>query len=184
LLKLIAELCGSSDDTTNYVCLSDGGQFDNMGLYELIQRRVSLIVVCDGEEDDRTTFEGMGLAIAKARIDFGVDIHFEKTEIDKLIPNPKTGRSRVHFIAGAIQYPPPPQSTLAWQEFTGTILYLKTAFVGDEPLDLRHYKREHPDFPQEGTLNQWFTEAQFESYRKLGQLTGELAAATLRQLMA
>lgn len=184
LLKLISELCGSSDDTTNYVCLSDGGQFDNMGLYELIRRRASLIVVCDGEEDDRTTFEGMGLAIAKARIDFGVDIEFEKTEIDKLIPNKETGRSEAHFIVGTIQYPPPPESQLTRRAFTGTILYLKTAFVGDEPLDLRHYKREHPDFPQEGTLNQWFTEAQFESYRTLGQITGQQAVMRLRRLFA
>lgn len=189
LLKLIAELCGSSDDATEYVCLSDGGQFDNMGLYELIRRRVSLIVVCDGEEDDKTTFEGMGMAIAKARIDFGVDIHFDETEIDKLVPRvaadaPEEGpRSKVHFIVGEIRYPPPPESQGGQKKFTGTILYLKTAFVGDEPLDLRHYKREHPEFPQEGTMNQWFTEAQFESYRRLGQLTGELAAARLRGVL-
>jgi len=188
MAKLIQELCGNSDDTTNYVCLSDGGQFDNMGLYELIRRRVSLIVVCDGEEDDRTTFEGIGLAIAKARIDFGVDINFEEEKIDKLVPKVAGSsdgpRSDLHFIVGEIRYPPPPESRQPLERFTGTILYLKTAFVGDEPLDLRHYKREHPDFPQEGTLNQWFTEAQFESYRRLGQLTGELAAPTLRRLMA
>ena len=58
-------------------------------------------------------------------------------------------------------------------------MYLKTPFVGDEPLDLQHYMREHPDFPQEGTLNQWFTEAQFEGYRSLGQLTGQKAAAII-----
>jgi Patatin-like phospholipase len=182
LLKLILELLGSSDDTTDYACLSDGGQFDNMGLYELIRRRVRLIVVCDGEEDSKATFEGMGLAIAKARIDFGVDIHFDKKDIERLIPN-ADGRSSVHFIKGTILYPPPPGSPHEPEYFEGKIFYLKTAFVGDEPLDLRHYKREHPDFPQEGTLNQWFTEAQFESYRRLGQLTGEQAARQLEKQM-
>jgi hypothetical protein len=184
LVQMIKELCGSTDDTTNYLCLSDGGQFDNMGLYELVRRRASLIVVCDGEEDLRTTFEGMGLAVAKARIDFGVDIQFDQEEIDKLAPDKTTGRSKVHLAVGTIQYPSPPASKKTHRSYRGTVVYLKTAFVGDEPLDLQHYKREHPDFPQEGTLNQWFTEAQFESYRSLGQLTGQKAAAILRRLIA
>ena len=29
-----------------------------------------------------------------------------------------------------------------------------------------------PSFPQQSTLDQWFDEAQFESYRKLGYLIG------------
>jgi hypothetical protein len=48
-----------------------------------------------------------------------------------------------------------------------------------------HYKRDHPDFPQQSTLNQWFTESQFESYRRLGQLSLERAyngSKTLRGL--
>ena len=61
----------------------------------------------------------------------------------------------------------------------GKIVYLKTTVVGDEPGDILHYKREHPDFPQESTLNQWFTETQFESYRRLGQLIGEQACAEI-----
>jgi hypothetical protein len=31
-----------------------------------------------------------------------------------------------------------------------------------------NYNRQHAGFPNETTLNQWFTESQFESYRRLG----------------
>jgi hypothetical protein len=31
------------------------------------------------------------------------------------------------------------------------------------------YHRQHSDFPHQSTANQWFTESQFESYRRLGQ---------------
>ena len=175
LRYLLSELFGYSDDTSNYVSLSDGGRFDNMGLYELVRRRCRKIVICDGEEDDNTTFEGLGLAVTKARIDFGVEIEFAPGELDALAPDPKTGRSSSHFATATIRYPAPPGGDNDDPKYMGQILYLKTAFVGDEPADLLHYKRERPDFPQETTLNQWFTEPQFESYRRLGQLTAELA---------
>ena len=175
LRYLLSELFGYSDDTSNYISLCDGGRFDNMGLYELIRRRCRLIVICDGEQDDNTTFEGIGLAIAKARIDFGVEIDFPPDQIQALTPNKDTGCSAAHFACGTILYPAPPGGDSKHARYTGTVIYLKTAFVGDEPIDLRHYKREHPDFPQETTLNQWFTEPQFESYRRLGQLTAEQA---------
>ncbi|HXU29161.1 MAG TPA: hypothetical protein VN851_01175, partial [Thermoanaerobaculia bacterium] len=34
--------------------------------------------------------------------------------------------------------------------------------------DILDYKARHPIFPQESTADQFFTESQFESYRKLG----------------
>jgi len=35
--------------------------------------------------------------------------------------------------------------------------------------DVRQYAIENKFFPQQPTTNQWFGEAQFESYRRLGQ---------------
>jgi hypothetical protein len=32
-----------------------------------------------------------------------------------------------------------------------------------------NYQTAHADFPQQTTADQWFTESQFESYRRLGQ---------------
>jgi hypothetical protein len=51
----------------------------------------------------------------------------------------------------------------------GWLLYVKPTLVGDEPPDVDHYHREHPDFPHETTADQFFDEAQWESYRKLGE---------------
>ena len=41
----------------------------------------------------------------------------------------------------------------------------------NEPADVRQYGFENPVFPQQTTADQWFDEAQFESYRKLGFFT-------------
>jgi hypothetical protein len=48
------------------------------------------------------------------------------------------------------------------------LVYFKASLTGDEPEDIKQYHATHPDFPQQSTLNQFFTESQFESYRRLG----------------
>jgi hypothetical protein len=45
--------------------------------------------------------------------------------------------------------------------------------TGREPADIQNYQRQHAAFPGDTTLNQWFTESEFESYRRLGQFIGE-----------
>src|SRR5262249_23715931 len=69
--QLTKELLGMTGDNSNYVYLSDGGHFDNMGLYELVRRRCHRILICDAEEDGNYVFEGLGMAIRRCRIDFG-----------------------------------------------------------------------------------------------------------------
>ena len=174
LRYLLSELFGLADDTSNYVCLCDGGRFEDMGLYELVRRRCRLIVVCDGEQENGD-YQGIGGAIAKCRTDFGVEINLD---IKPLIPD-STGCSSEHFRVGSLQYPAPPGGVTNDPLYSGTIIYLKTTYVGDEPGDILHHKLDDPAFPQDPTLNQWFTESDFESYRRLGQLIGSQAAAAI-----
>ena len=54
----------------------------------------------------------------------------------------------------------------------GVLVYIKTSLTGDESEDLLAYRRGKPDFPDESTADQFFDEAQFESYRKLGEHVG------------
>ena len=44
-----------------------------------------------------------------------------------------------------------------------------TVELPDVPGDVQNYKLQHKDFPHDSTAEQWFTESQFESYRRLGQ---------------
>ena len=52
------------------------------------------------------------------------------------------------------------------------ILFVKPAVTGEETLDLLEYSEAHPQFPHESTGDQFFDEAQWECYRKLGQHSG------------
>ncbi len=157
---LINELLAGTNDKARYVYLSDGGHFENMALYELVKRRCGLIIVCDAEADDQYCFGGLGNAIRKCRIDLGIDIVLDVKDIK---PKKDGEPSEKHYAIGRIHY-----ENVDMNAPTGTIIYFKASLTGDEPADVKNYARKHSTFPHESTVDQWFSESQFESYRVLG----------------
>ncbi len=150
---LLKELFGLTDYTSSFVYLSDGGHFENLGIYELVRRRCNCIVAIDAGQDENSTFDDLGNAIRKCYADFGVVIDLHCDEL-------KTGYSAV----GRVIYPDAAE---------GTLIYLKPRLTGAEPADLQNYQLTHTDFPNQSTKDQWFDESQFESYRKLGHWIGK-----------
>ena len=51
----------------------------------------------------------------------------------------------------------------------GVFVYIKASLTGNEPADVLNYQTSHTTFPHQSTADQWFSESQFESYRRLGQ---------------
>jgi hypothetical protein len=51
----------------------------------------------------------------------------------------------------------------------GIIVYIKPACYGDEPRDIYEYFKTNEMFPHDSTVDQFFSESQFESYRMLGE---------------
>src|SRR5207248_142196 len=51
LFWLLSELFGSTTDESSFLYLSDGGHFENLGIYELVRRQCKLIVVSDAASD-------------------------------------------------------------------------------------------------------------------------------------
>jgi patatin-like phospholipase len=156
---IINELLGRTRDDRSYVYLSDGGHFENLGVYEMIRRRCHYIVVSDAGCDPDCAFEDLGNAVRKVWVDFGVKIEFKELRIAAR-KNPPSGEG-VYCAVGHIYYPEAPAEP-------GYLIYFKPGFYGDEPPDIRAYAAMHPTFPHETTANQWFTESQMESYRSLG----------------
>jgi hypothetical protein len=163
LAPLIMEAFGLTDDTSRYVLLSDGGHFDNLGLYEMVLRRCRFIVVVDASQDEHATFDDIGATVRKIRIDFGIDIVFERPVAiyKKGHPEIEKGHGRYCAIA-TIHYP-------EGDDRLGLLLYIKPGILGDEPRDVLQYAIAHPAFPHQSTLDQFFDESQFESYRRLGE---------------
>jgi Patatin-like phospholipase len=142
-----------------YVHLSDGAHFENLALYELIRRHCRYIVVSDCGADPQVAFDDFGNAVRRIREDFGVEI-----EIDLSPLKPDATRiSKQHVAVGSISY------TRGDQKDTGILIYLKPTLTGDEPCDITQYRTRNEDFPHESTGDQFYDEAQWESYRRLGE---------------
>jgi hypothetical protein len=157
------ELAGNTSDRSGFVNLSDGGHFDNLGIYELVRRRCGYIIACDAEQDAAVDFGGLGNVIRKCRVDFGVDIVMAP---DRIRIDAGAGRSQVHCVVGTVTYP---------DNRAGKLLYIKASLTGDEPADVIEYQRRQPIFPHQTTGDQWFDESQFESYRVLGHHSATVA---------
>ena len=166
-VQAFRESFGAYSLLSRYINLSDGGHFDNIGVYELLRRRCQFIIVGDAEADTSMKFEAISYIMRLARIDFGIEI---KIDLSDIKPDPVTGSSRSHCAVGRIEYP---------EGDFGYLLYFKASLTGDEPEHLNEYKVKHPQYPHQTTADQWFDEQQFEAYRELGYHVGKQALAPL-----
>jgi patatin-like phospholipase len=157
LLYLLNELVGTATDRSKYVNLSDGAHFENLAIYELVRRECDFIVAGDAGEDPGPGFEDLVNAIRKCRTDLGAEITLDLEPFR--ITGPE-GFAATHTQFGSIQYA---------SGKLGRILYIKSSLTKNDPVDVLAYKRAHASFPHESTADQFFDEAQFESYRMLGR---------------
>jgi hypothetical protein len=174
-------------DLTSYCYLTDGGHFDNSGLYSLVERGCRFIVVVDNGADPDPAFADIGEAIRRCRIDFGAEIRlgfhgFQQSspihvregrpgELATIFPSRSAAVSQ-HCVVGTIEYAAAHTDHLGWDPAgprTGVVVWLKPSLLDHCPPDVRQYGLENTDFPQQSTADQWFDEAQFESYRRLGE---------------
>ena len=157
---IVRELLGLTTDANPYVYLSDGGHFENLGLWSMVVRRCGVIIVSDAGCDPDYTLADLANAMRRIRIDLGIPIEFDEMHMSKA----GQGCGNAHAALGTIRYsavdgPGAPD---------GLLLYVKATLSGDEPVDIRNFAAEHPVFPHDPTGNQFFDEDRFESYRALG----------------
>ena len=174
LTYTMLELLGLTDDATKFVNVSDGGHFENLGIYELVRRGCRFIIASDAGQDGAFSLEDLGNVIRKCRTDFGVDIDIC---VDPIRDRDEKGWSCAHCVVGKIHYLGVPRHDAAGRILyrdgkplheVGWLIYLKPTITGDEPYDVLEYYKRVPEFPHESTADQWFNESQFESYRRLG----------------
>lgn len=167
-IYIVREMLGIGlDAKRHHVHLSDGGGFDNLGLYELVRRRVRHFMVVDAGADPHATLADLGRAIERVRVDFGAEIDLDADGLHRKHGDAPSAHA---FAIGTIRYADGSE---------GRILYLRPAMCEGLTADLYAYWRAHPAFPDEPTTEQFFGEAQFEAYRVLGR---QLVAGMLCQV--
>jgi hypothetical protein len=194
----LAEVLGLLSEKLKSVYLTDGGHIENLGIYELLRRRCRLIIAVDAEADPQMAFGSFNTLERYALIDLGIriDLPWEAIATESLATGqaidkagdvsakPTSAEDEAsgasgkkpadasgdkagtvpkhhgpHCAIGEISYP---------GNRKGILVYIKASLTGDENDYIFDYKRRYTAFPHETTLDQWFTEEQFEAYRALG----------------
>jgi hypothetical protein len=159
--------------------LSDGGHFENTAAYELIRRRVPRIIVLDNGRDADYAFDDIANLVRKARIDLDAEIEFLDSDelwdvvdasVRKYFAPPEQFKGNpwgpAYAALARVRYKEDPL-------LESLMLVLKPRVAGIEPLDILNYKEASSDFPQQSTTDQFYDEAQWESYRSLGYWIAE-----------
>ena len=184
----------SVQENAAMVELTDGGHFENTGLYELLRRRTDVIVLSDATADGDFNFKDLGIAIERARADLGVDIRFRNSDWDltHLMPgsskkkhyDKRYGLARRGFAVATIKYPDLRTRAERREEsetkkcggataggycINGPCLfYIKAVMTRKLPGDLYGYRGAFDEFPYQPISDQMFDESQFDAYRELG----------------
>jgi hypothetical protein len=159
---------------SGFVFLTDGGHIDNLGVYELLRRRCKLIIAIDGEADPDFDSGSLVQVERFARIDMNVIVRLNWEPIGRrtqaVTDEIKSGRLKEqpgpHVALGSISYPALAEGG---EREKGMLVYIKASLSGDESDYVIAYKKANPQFPHETTLDQLFSEEQFEAYRALGE---------------
>ncbi|RON80693.1 hypothetical protein [Pseudomonas fluorescens] len=178
----------------DYLYLSDGGHFENTGAYELLRpgRRLDLIVLCDCGADPDYQFEDIANLIRLARLDLKLEIEVDRDYLTdsrfKVLENiigcyedfltktakgdgldaSSTADDQCALLFNVYDHDSAPRRLVC------VLLVIKPNLIRRVNDDVRFYSVTHPAFPNEPTINQFFNESQFESYRQLGLGIGQL----------
>ncbi|MEO7178908.1 MAG: hypothetical protein ABIW83_08690 [Allosphingosinicella sp.] len=183
------------NENANWLELTDGGHFENTGIYELVRRRVRTIIFADGSTDPEIALQSFANVLEKIYIDFNVavdfadkDAHFTSLMKGTGMPQDNLAQklqfAGAGYAVGTIRYP----KIDGREQPGGVLIYIKSTMVRDLPVALYSYKATNPLFPSESLADQFFSEQQFEAYRALGfaltksmvekaKATGDWAAA-------
>ncbi len=141
-----------------WIRLSDGGHFENLGLYELVARKCSRIIVVDAGYDPNYEYFDLAIATRRCLEDFGATI---KLQIERGRPTVVT-RGTIEYGAGSGAMP-------------AELIYIKLSALESHSLPLRLRAAYDAGFPHEPTVNQFVDDDFVQAYFSLGKESGEIA---------
>lgn len=164
--------------------VSDGGHFENTGVHALLRRELDFILLADCGADPQFELNDLENLIRKARIDYDARIEFYSRDAiwrhlnlpgdDLSVLSPADlshNYSARGVLLARITYRRGSDDPDQWRY--GTLLVVKPNLHQALDADLLGYARRNPGFPQQSTGDQFFDEAQWESYHRLGEDFGE-----------
>ena len=174
---LYAEAAGHTSYRSTWMCVTDGGHYDNLGVIEALKRGARRILVLDASGDKANTWFTIGGAIAQARSDARTEIELNPQKMCDPPTDLKAGEVVTPSVSGKFTYYP-----LSAPAENGELLVCKLGWWKGAPWDIGAYAAGHPNYPSDSTIEQLYDSAEFDAYRELGSASvgltiqnGELA---------
>jgi hypothetical protein len=174
-MYLLLEALGLMHLGRNFVYITDGGHYENLGLVELLRRGCTRIYCFDASGDHLDTFNTIGQAIALAQSELNVEIDIDLTPMAPELPNSDEGSDATNpapvfsgndHAIGTITY---------GNGVQGDLIFVKTAIIQEAPADVLAYRDRDPLFPSNPTTDQLYGDEKFEAYRRLGAFSADRA---------
>ncbi len=164
LSYLFRELLGRNRADAQFLYVTDGGHYENLGLVELLRRGCSKIYCLDASGGRPAA--ALGDAIALARSELSVEVKIDPSGLE---PD-DDGLSATSCAVGDIIYR---------GDKVGRLVYAPTVVTAKVPWDVLAYRAKDPVFPHHSTADQLYSDERFEAYRALGEHIGEKARAAM-----
>ncbi len=175
-------MLGKANNKRGRVNISDGGHIENLGVFELLRRRCKLIIAIDASADPEYNFNDLENLIKRTREKLGLIIEFKEPPENIIRPLPSFGYSIQHYARATVKcMPGTPDFD---QKYEGVLIYIKSSLKAPLKYEINggaedneaiafNYKINHPSFPHESTIDQFFDPEQWDAYYFLGRFVAE-----------
>jgi len=149
---------------------------------ELLERKCRLIIVSDaGINTADDELQHLARMLEKAKKEMGIQfydldhdapLNFLRLDRNLIQANDSddTREDTVapqQFVCMRVRYPDNPDDD-------AYLIYAQMVICEDDPLEIKQIRQKFPDFPDEPTTNQFFTQQQVDAYHRLGYYIGSL----------
>ncbi|WKE65307.1 hypothetical protein PVT67_16825 [Gallaecimonas kandeliae] len=136
--------------------LSDGGHFENLGIYELLRRECDVIIASDAGADPDARLLSLGLLLQRTEADFGCHINLDPRPLTTV----EDGVHQSSHALGEIRYASGKR---------GRLLFIKALLTPQSSAQVSCFAKQDPSFPNDSTADQFFDERHLDAYRELGR---------------
>lgn len=178
---LLRELTGRNSYRSDYVYVTDGGHYENLGLVELLRRGCRNIYCFDASGDAVDTFHTLGEAIAIAQSELNVEIEID---LQSMAPadEDESRFVRADHAVGKIWYERDRSDRDGEPAgVPGRLVVVKAGVTRKAPQDVLAYMHKDPRFPNHGTADQLYSVERFDAYRRLGAFASAKAIDAMRR---
>ena len=168
----LREMFGLNSTGDAQIFVSDGGHHENLGLLPLFVRRCKVVICVDAAADPGWTFGHLARSTRLLRVDQRLEL--ENFDLSRSRPSGSESLDERYVES------PVTLGTVRGNGQDVRFIYVKAALIPSLPPDVLSYAAKNPLFPQQPTTDQFFDEAQFEAYRKLGEAAARRVASEVK----